>query len=95
MDAGSDGELQSKRAAAARARRLAQGLGGQNDRARLLAFAAELEAEADRRQRRMDQPAAPPVQQAQVQQAQVQALPSRSISDDGQAPGTGIEPLAR
>jgi hypothetical protein len=40
-------QARRKRAAAAQARRLAQAIGSAEDRARILAYAAELEAQAD------------------------------------------------
>jgi hypothetical protein len=49
-------KIQAKREAAARARRIAAALADDEDRKRVLAFAAQLDADADELERRMAAP---------------------------------------
>ena len=61
-----EGEIKAKRDAAARARRLLNEFGRADDRARLLKYVADLEAQADALERGLAQ-SPPPVTQVQMQ----------------------------
>ena len=73
---GDEGEIKAKRDAAARARRLMYELAQPDDRARLLKFIDELEAQADALERRLSPP--PP----QVTQIQMQVQQGPPASDE-------------
>jgi hypothetical protein len=71
------GQINAKREAAARARRLALQLASEPDRARAMEFAAELDAEADAMERAIPPPA------PQVTQIQMQVQQAPPLKDDG------------
>ena len=73
--------MKAKREAAARARRLALQLTSEADRMRALAFAAELDAEADAMERAIVPSAAPRVTQIQMQVQQ--GPPALAQDQDG------------
>jgi hypothetical protein len=80
------GEIKAKREAAARARRLSTAITLQADRDRMLAFAAELDAQADALEREMTNMPPPVTQmQMQVQQGPPSAptKPAESAKEDG------------
>ena len=64
---GDEGQIKAKREAAAKARRLSTQLVTEADRNRLLAFAADLDAQADALERALAVPPAPQVTQMQMQ----------------------------
>ncbi len=64
------GQIMAKRAAAARARRLSGEFAREDDRRRVLAFAAELDAQADALERELAGQRPPQVTQTQVQMQQ-------------------------
>jgi hypothetical protein len=73
---GDEGQIAAKREAAARARRLSGELAATQDRARLLAFADELDAQADALER-----ASRPVPQVTQTQMQMQQGPPAKDND--------------
>jgi hypothetical protein len=73
------GEIKAKRDAAARARRLMYEFAKPDDRARVLKFIDELEAQADALERRLSSP--PPPQVTQVQMQVQQAPPANDEPD--------------
>ena len=64
---GDEGEIKAKREAAARARRLLSGVFDEEMRKRMMAFAADLEAEANALERSIRTPPAARVTQMQMQ----------------------------
>jgi len=72
--------VKAKRDAAAQARRLASELSAPEDRARVLRYAAELEAMANALQRQIDGPPHAP----RVTQDQVQVQQAHSTEDDSE-----------
>lgn len=77
---GIEGQIKAKREAAAKARRLSTQLTQLDDRARLLAFAADLDAQADALER--GQAPVPPGPQVTQMQMQVQQGPPTEDDDD-------------
>lgn len=79
------GQIKTKREAAARARRLALQLTSEPDRTRALEFAAELEAEADALAKALERavpPAGPHVTQMQMQVQQAPPLKDKDGNKD-------------
>ena len=81
MDTSDDGQIKSKRDAATRARKLAWGLGTPADRAAILQFAEELDAQADALERQAAALTDPP---RVVTQVQMQMQQGQSTKDDGE-----------
>ena len=77
-----DGLIRVKREGAKRARRLANFITAAEDKARMLAFADELEAQADALEAAAAEPPGPVVTQRQVTQQQVQVQQGPPASED-------------
>jgi hypothetical protein len=81
-DEGQIKQIKAKREAAAKARRLSAQLTAAEDRHRVLAFAAELEAQADALRRGLSASAAPPA----VTQMQMQVQQGPPQKDEEESP---------
>jgi hypothetical protein len=83
-------QIRAKREAAARARRIAQGLTNQDDRTRVLVFASDSNAQAYALERGIPAPAAVPVTRTQIRQQQSEAESAEPKDDDSAISGPSL-----